>query len=80
MSCVVCAGLGNTEGTWLGLMGCVRFCTAAGTSSGVGCVRSMIPGSGASREGCFGGELSLGEDNEEGGGARAVAGGTKGLD
>ena len=38
-------------------------------------------GSGASREGCFGGEKlragSAGEDNEEG---SVVAGGTKGLD
>jgi hypothetical protein len=79
MGCDACAGLGNTGG-WPGLVGWVRFCTAAGASSGVGCVRSMTPGSGASRGGCFGGELSLGEDNEEGGGARAMAGGTKGLD
>jgi hypothetical protein len=40
-----------------------------------------MTGSGASREGCFGGEvLSDGEDNEEGSGAGTVAGGTKGLD
>jgi hypothetical protein len=40
----------------------------------------MIPGSGGSRGGGFGGEeWRDGEDNREGG-ARAVAGGTKGLD
>jgi hypothetical protein len=42
-----------------------------------------MTGSGASRGGCFGGEvLSDGEDNdnEEGSGTGAVAGGTKGLD
>jgi hypothetical protein len=63
------------------LGGWARFCTAAGASSGVGCVRSMIPGSGGSRGGGFGGEeWRNGEDNKEGGGATAVAGGTKGLD
>lgn len=83
MGCDTCAELGNAEGTWFGLEGWVRFCIAVCASSGVGCVRSMIPGSRASGGGCFDGELSLGEDNEdneEGGGARAVAGGTKGLD
>jgi hypothetical protein len=63
------------------LKGWARFCTAAGASSGVGCVRSMIPGSSGSRGGGFGGEeWRDGEDNKEGGGATAVAGGTKGLD
>jgi hypothetical protein len=65
----------------LGLGGWARFCTAAGASSGVGCVRSMISGSGGSGGGGFGGEeWRDGEDNKEGGGTRAVAGGTKGLD
>lgn len=41
----------------------------------------MIPGSGCSRGGGFGGEeWRDGEDNIEGGGATAVTGGTKGLD
>ena len=41
----------------------------------------MIPGSGCSRGGGFGGEeWRDGEDNKEDGGATAVAGGTKGLD
>ncbi len=61
--------------------GWARFCTGAGASSGVGCVRSMIPGSGCSRGGGFGGEeWRDGEDNKEGGGATTVAGGTNGLD
>jgi hypothetical protein len=58
------------------LGGWARFCTATGASSSVGCVRSMIPGSGGSRGGGFGGEeWRDGEDNKV-----AVAGGTKGLD
>lgn len=61
--------------------GGARLCTAAGASSGVGCVRSMMPGSGGSRGGGFGGEeWRDGEDNKEVGGATAVAGGTKELE
>jgi hypothetical protein len=60
------------------LGGWARFCTGAGASSGVGCVRSITPGSCGSREGGFGGEeWRDGEDNREGSGA---TGGTKGLD
>ena len=72
-------------GAWAGfsLEGWVRFCVAAGASSGVGWVRSMTPESTVSRVGGLGGEeLSAGAAGEvEGndGGAGTGAGGTRGL-